>query len=1371
MPKVEAGINTTVTSTASTATAPITYTVKAVNTAVTAGSALAVTSTANATTSTTTYNVDLTTDAKNALANASKEESVVAKAGERNIIVNPQSTPNATGGKQFEVSLNSSLDLGPTGSLKTGNTTINDSGFSNGRTTIAGEKIFTEEISIPKEDGSYKRIILNKTGLNMDGKPITNVANGTGSNWAATVGQLPKVEAGLNTTVTSTASTATAPVTYTVNVVNTVVTAGSALAVTSTANAATSTTTYNVDLTTDAKNALASASKEESVVAKAGERNIIVNPQSTVNATGGKQFEVSLNSSIDLGPTGSVKTGNTTINNSGFTNGTTTINDKGISTNQVSIPKADGSYNRIILNNTGLNMDSTPITHVKDGVSNGDAVNMGQLKAAKSQVIAGVNTTVSTVASTATAPTTYVVNADKATVAAGSNSQYIKVDSTASTAANRTTAYTVDLSDTAKTALNNAGKVESPITFAGDMGNSVNRKLGETLNIKGNATSAGSLTDGNIGVVADGNNTLNVKLNKDIDLGKGGSVTTGAVSMNNSGVRAGYTTIDGWGVKATSIKIPTTAGGDTIKLSIDNTGINMGDTPITNLKQGTSSNHAATVGQLPNVVSGLNTTVTSTASTATTPVRYTVNAANTDVTAGAALAVTSTVNAATSTTTYNVDLSTDTKSALANASKEESVVAKAGETNIIVNPQSTANATGGKQFEVSLNSQLDLGKDGSVTMGDTSGSTVVNASGLTVGDTSVTTSGVTVGDAKFANQTVSTDKNNNQTGTYVTGLSNTTWNVEAPEYVSGRAATEDQLKAVSDKIGNQVAAKSDYRLIANPNSKDGSYAVTDGKVTLQVQNAAALEEAAKDVVITDVASAKTVGELGNTVNQLGDTVTNLGDTVTNLGNNVTNLGNTVNNLGEKVDNLDDRAVKYDTKADPTDPSKTVVDYNTVTLSGDQGTQIKNLASGGDKNEDGSYKTDAAGKQIYTEASYTNAANIGDVVTIADTKVEAAKTELTKKGLSFTADDKGAVKRELGQTLGIVGKGGVVTSTDSANGNIEVGLSNNLSIGSKNGVDGEGNTVEGQDGSIVVNGKDGSSIALDGATGSVTATGQDGTSAVVDGDTGTISANGKDGSSISINGEDGSITITGNPTGEGNTPAPTVTITTGDVVNTIDGTPATRLDVDGHNVATMDDGQKYAGDNGQTEVTKVIKKKLNEQLDIIGGADRTKLTDNNIGVNNVDGKLKVQLAKNIDLGKDGSVTTGDTVINNGGLTINNGPSVTNTGINAGDKQITNVASGGDRNDDGSYKKDENGSQIYSDAVNNNGANIGDVKNITNNASEEVIKKGLDFSADSGEKVHRDLDQTLKIEGDGKNIATVANNGEGKITVGLTNDLSI
>ena len=122
--------------------------------------------------------------------------------------------------------------------------------------------------------------------------------------------------------------------------------------------------------------------------------------------------------------------------------------------------------------------------------------------------------------------------------------------------------------------------------------------------------------------------------------------------------------------------------------------------------------------------------------------------------------------------------------------------------------------------------------------------------------------------------------------------------------------------------------------------------------------------------------------------------------------------------------------------------------------------------------------------------------------------------------------------------------------------------------------------------------------------------------------------------------------------------------------------------------------KFDGDSGTT-----VERPLGTTLNVKGGATGT-LTDNNIGVvaDKASNTLRLKLAQNVDLGNAGSLKTGNTTVNNNGLTIANGPSVTNTGIDAGNKQITNVASGGN--------------------TDSNAANIGDVKRITNQLSTNI-----------------------------------------------------
>ena len=122
--------------------------------------------------------------------------------------------------------------------------------------------------------------------------------------------------------------------------------------------------------------------------------------------------------------------------------------------------------------------------------------------------------------------------------------------------------------------------------------------------------------------------------------------------------------------------------------------------------------------------------------------------------------------------------------------------------------------------------------------------------------------------------------------------------------------------------------------------------------------------------------------------------------------------------------------------------------------------------------------------------------------------------------------------------------------------------------------------------------------------------------------------------------------------------------------------------------------KFDGDSGTT-----VERPLGTTLNVKGGATGT-LTENNIGVvaDKASNTLRLKLAQNVDLGSSGSLKTGNTTVNNSGLTIANGPSVTNTGIDAGNKQIANVASGGN--------------------TDSNAANIGDVKRITNQLSTNI-----------------------------------------------------
>ena len=281
----------------------------------------------------------------------------------------------------------------------------------------------------------------------------------------------------------------------------------------------------------------------------------------------------------------------------------------------------------------------------------------------------------------------------------------------------------------------------------------------------------------------------------------------------------------------------------------------------------------------------------------------------------------------------------------------------------------------------------------------------------------------------------------------------------------------------------------------------------------------------------------------------------------------------------------------------------------------------------------------------------------------DNKINNLGDEITKKGMNF-AGNTGEFHRDLGQKVTIKGEGteaddkysgeNIKTVADQ-NGNINIKMAKNLKTDS----------LTTDKVKVGKNGKDGVSITgpngVDGTDGKVGITGKDGKDAV--------SMSGKDGvGHIGLTGKDGRNAD--------------ITVDKGDP--DLDGNNITRIkyqDENGktHQVATKDDGMKYGGDSGS-----VIKKKLNEQVNVVGGiTDASKLTtEDNLGVvSDGTGNLKVRMAK--DLKGLETVTTKDaagntTVVNGGGVTITpasgNAVSLTKDGLNNGGNTITNVGPG-------------------------------------------------------------------------------------------------
>ena len=467
----------------------------------------------------------------------------------------------------------------------------------------------------------------------------------------------------------------------------------------------------------------------------------------------------------------------------------------------------------------------------------------------------------------------------------------------------------------------------------------------------------------------------------------------------------------------------------------------------------------------------------------------------------------------------------------------------------------------------------------------------------------------------------------------------------------------------------------------------------DGTYTTNLDGSAGNDVAANDVIVSfkDAAGNTTGGN--SIINNVGSAIKNqtptmpagvtatyldklkaaADDTKTqNAAVNVSDLHNTANALKDNELHIAPTAVKSGS------------------------TEVK----GGAPNAAGTenvYKYDAATKKV------TLTYNDGNGKAVADTKAVIDLSELAGsiQNYGFKTNADGNLKDGTTATATAVESGTTVTYAAGKNLTVEQEIAANGNQTYTYALNKDLTNLD----KVVVNGKDGQP-GKDGVTiiGPQGAAGTPGTNGI-DGKVGISGKDGKD--AVSISGKDGvgHIGLTGpqgpaGPAGTPGTPGANIDISTDHGTQTLvkpeanndnkserivyvpkdkDGNPL--KDTDGNvikrEVATMDDGLKFAGDDGT-----VIKKALGTQLDIVGGATGA-LSDNNIGVNNDNGKLKVQLAKKIDLTKDGSVTMGNTVVNNDGITITKPAtatdpaktvSLTGDGLNNGGNKITNVAAG-------------------------------------------------------------------------------------------------
>ncbi len=852
---------------------------------------------------------------------------------------------------------------------------------------------------------------------------------------------------------------------------------------------------------------------------------------------------------------------------------------------------------------------------------------------------------------------------------------------------------------------NNTNKIAKGLSFQGDNNVKINKQLGDTLGITGGAT--GALSDNNIGVVAkDGN--LNVKLAK--DLTGLNSVTAGSVRVGKHSDNKNYVTgLDNkeWNVqnptitsgraatedqlKKVSDEIKTTNAAKTDYRLINNTNSADGSYSVENNKVDLKVKDEAHPNSPANTVT-INNIASKTELDKLTEraVKYDLNGTTVNKNK-----VTLEGQGGTTITNLKAGEVSSTSTDAVNGSQLHDVKIEAGKhSKVTVSDDNLkltttpATSTEGAKYDLRLNNKVTLG----------SGNNQVVLDG--------TAGRVTAGGVVMGAQTVQNTKHASETGNYVTNLNNKSW--DSTSIVSGRAATEDQLKKVSEQITQQGSSATDYRLVRN-SSADGSYKVNDnGEVSLTVEdkNHAGVKEQV-----------------------------------------------TINNIASKtsVDKLTDRAVKYDI-------NNGVVDKTKVTLEGANGTTITNVKDGAVT----ATSTDAInGSQLFKTkeelinkgmkfgADSGNVINkkLGEQVNVKGGITEASKLT-AEDNIGVVSDGSNDLKVRLAKDLKGLNSVTVGDTKVTSNGvTISNGATNNASVSlTKTGLDNGGNKItnvargtidsdavnlaqlkEVSNSASAANTKvaEGKNIKVDESIDNVTKAktytvglkdevtlGSGNTAININGTTGIVKA-GDGANAVTINGTNGII----------NSGKVTINGTTGTVNELTNRTWNPKAITNGQ--AATEDQLKVVDNKIDTTKTEIVEKGLNFQgdagtaihkdlgqtLKISGGqADASKLSENNIGVVNNNGVLNVKLAK--DLTGLNSVTTGATTINNNGLTIGGNTFVTSNGFNANDTQITNVKAG---------------------TEDNHAVNLKQLKEVSNNAAaaKTVVKAGKNINVTDSE----------------------------------------
>ncbi len=890
----------------------------------------------------------------------------------------------------LRLKLAQNVNLGAAGSLQTGNTTVNNDGVA-----ITGGPSIT------------------KASISAGNKPITNVASGgtTDSN-AANIGDVKKAAAAAKTEVQAGTNVASVIKTdgtngqaiYTVNAKAAAVAlenGADGLKLTSVEDTTSNLTTYKLDLSDKTK---AYLTKADSALQNIGVQ---------VNGADAKtlnQADSKLNFVDGTGTTAENKNGNIAFN----------------------------------VNKANLSVNGGTVSADKNGdefataKSVADAINQAVTNSEKTSVVAaGDNTHVASDVSGN--QTTYTVHADKTTVSAKTGGK-LNVTSvqTANGNQTKTTNYELDLTDAAKAEIAKGVEAKTAVDtqgigFAADSGSPVTKKLGDSLNIKGdNKNITTKINDGNV----------QVTLNDDISVQN----VNAAASVITPKVVAGDSTLTSDGLNIT--------GGP----SITKTGISAGNKPITNVASGgTTDSNAANIGDVKKaaaaaktvVKQGANTTVSSATDAATGATEYTVNAEKSVVQGSSDV----TVNAVTNglTTTYTADLSTTAKASLA---KADTAVQKV----VSSNPNLTASKTGDTVT-------LDFSQTPSFSS-VTAGNSVLTTDGLKItngtNSVSLTGAGLSNGGNKITNiadGAADTDaasyKQVKAAKTEVQGGTNVASVTKTDNPTDGHAVYTVNAK------GAAVALDSSVDGLKLTSSEDTTTNVTTYKLDLADKTKTSLAKADSALqnigVQVNGTDAKTLNQTNSTLNFVNGTGTTAENKNGDIAFNVNKANLSVNGGTVSADKNGDEFATAKSVADAINQAVTNSEKTSVVAAGDN-THVASDVSGNQTTytvhaDKTTVSAKTGGKLNVTSVQTANGnqtkttnyeLDLTDAAKAEIAKGVEAKTAVDTQGIGFAADSGSPVTKKLGDSLNIKGDNKNIETVAGSSG-INVKLKDQITV--------------------------------------------------------------------------------------------------------------------------------------------------------------------------------------------------------------------------------------------------------------------------------------------------------------------------------------